>query len=203
MIAQEAIPNNISGVYGILNTKNGKIYIGSSVRVKARWRSHIGFLRKGKHHSIKLQRAWNKYGEDVFSSILIRKTLQDRSSLLVLEKEFIKIFNSKENGYNICSEPGSCLGMKRSIKTRKLISVAVKLRNSSKEERERISKMHKGKIISEETRDKMRIAAKKRASTEEFRSRISKLHKGKITSQDTKTKISTSVKNTLDTKRSK
>tara|TARA_R110000822_G_scaffold8487_13_gene33342 strand:- start:1464 stop:2051 length:588 start_codon:yes stop_codon:yes gene_type:complete len=56
-----------TGVYQIRNLKNGHCYIGStSLDFKERWRIHLGQLKRGEHHSIVLQRAWNKHGADSF-----------------------------------------------------------------------------------------------------------------------------------------
>src|SRR3970040_1255088 len=56
------------GVYKILNVMNGKVYVGSAANFKSRWKFHLGQLRYGNHHSITLQRAYNKYGERNFMS---------------------------------------------------------------------------------------------------------------------------------------
>lgn len=48
------------GIYRILNTKNNKIYIGSSENLNKRRIDHFGLLKRNKHHSIHLQRAWNR-----------------------------------------------------------------------------------------------------------------------------------------------
>ena len=49
-----------SGVYEIINTKNNKKYIGSSKNVKERIINHKSLLKNNNHHSIHLQRAYNK-----------------------------------------------------------------------------------------------------------------------------------------------
>lgn len=54
------------GVYAIVNTVNGKMYIGSAHNMESRWRGHLHESRHERHHSIKLQRAWAKYGEAAF-----------------------------------------------------------------------------------------------------------------------------------------
>jgi len=64
----------MSGIYKIVNKINNNLYIGSSKRLKRRWYIHKGQLRKNKHHSIYLQRAWNKYGEQAFEFIIIEET---------------------------------------------------------------------------------------------------------------------------------
>jgi hypothetical protein len=53
-------------VYGIRCVENDKYYVGSSTKVKARISTHKRSLRNGVHHSRKLQRAWDKYGEVEF-----------------------------------------------------------------------------------------------------------------------------------------
>jgi hypothetical protein len=48
------------GIYKITNIKNNKVYIGSSENLYKRQIDHFGLLRRNKHHSIHLQRAWNR-----------------------------------------------------------------------------------------------------------------------------------------------
>lgn len=45
----------------------GKFYIGGSKNVYKRNRDHIRELRHNRHHSSRLQNAWNKYGSDTFA----------------------------------------------------------------------------------------------------------------------------------------
>ena len=55
-----------SGVYCIENTKNGKLYIGSSKNMYQRLHIHRCYLNNNSHQNQKLQNSWNKYGEDNF-----------------------------------------------------------------------------------------------------------------------------------------
>jgi group I intron endonuclease len=57
----------VSGVYEIRHVESGKVYIGSSVNVRARWRQHRSDLRMGRHHSRRLQRSWNEHGASAFA----------------------------------------------------------------------------------------------------------------------------------------
>lgn len=50
----------------IKNRVNGKRYIGESIDIQRRFYQHKNELRKGKHHSDRLQKDWNKYGEKAF-----------------------------------------------------------------------------------------------------------------------------------------
>lgn len=63
----------VCGIYKITCISNGKFYIGSSMNVCNRWLHHLSDLRLGKHHSVYLQRCYNKYGEvSITFSILHR-----------------------------------------------------------------------------------------------------------------------------------
>ncbi len=65
--------NIISGIYKIVNIKNGKMYIGSSKNIKRRWSVHKSALKNNRHHSTYLQRAWNKYGKENFIYEVIKE----------------------------------------------------------------------------------------------------------------------------------
>lgn len=39
----------VSGIYRIRNTVNGRVYVGASVHVEARWHAHRFHLNKGVH----------------------------------------------------------------------------------------------------------------------------------------------------------
>jgi hypothetical protein len=52
-----------TGVYGIRNRINGKVYVGSASKSLAgRIRGHLSGLTKGTHFNRHLQAAWNRYG---------------------------------------------------------------------------------------------------------------------------------------------
>ena len=77
---------NISGIYEITNLINNKIYIGSSINIKKRWKDHILLLKNQKHINVHLLNAWNKYGEENFSFSIIEE-------IYPKEKENRKDFN--------------------------------------------------------------------------------------------------------------
>lgn len=58
---------NVSCVYLIYNHNTHRYYVGSTVNFASRMSSHRGNLRKGKHSSQKLQRSFDKHGEQSFS----------------------------------------------------------------------------------------------------------------------------------------
>lgn len=61
----------IIGIYKIINKENGKYYVGSSQDIEKRFSRHRYELNNNRHHNILLQRAWNKYGENVFEFDII------------------------------------------------------------------------------------------------------------------------------------
>lgn len=89
------------GIYKITNILNNKMYIGSSKDIYKRWKEHIRGLNKGNHHSIKLQRAWNKYGEDSFEFQILEECEEDKR--LYLEQYYIDKYKVYYEGYN-CKE---------------------------------------------------------------------------------------------------
>lgn len=92
----------IVGVYKIINIANNKFYIGSSNNIYKRWNEHKNDFNKGSHHSIYLQRAWDKYGEKNFKFKIIEKCTADNQ--FKREQYFIDYLKpyDKEIGYNIC-----------------------------------------------------------------------------------------------------
>ena len=84
---------------------------------------HKKDLAKGKHHSILLQRAWDKYGEQSFKFELIEK-VSNPEHLLAYEQVYLDYYKSyeSERGYNICKVAGSGYGIKWSEEAKKKIS---------------------------------------------------------------------------------
>ena len=90
----------IGYIYHIVNKENGKMYIGKAIDIRRRIQQHFSELRKGSHHSTKLQRAFNKYGENSFTVEYFEKEVSNEKELYLLECEEIKKYNSFLNGYN-------------------------------------------------------------------------------------------------------
>ncbi len=93
---------NQSGIYEILNTVNGKRYIGQSQNMKNRWTTHRRELRKGVHSNPKLQRAWNKCGEVAFKFLPI---LTCAKSMLDFYEQ--QLLDKVEPEYNIAVAAGA------------------------------------------------------------------------------------------------
>lgn len=87
------------GVYTITNTVTGKQYIGSTKNFSNRFNSHLCALNGNKHHSVKLQRAWNKYGANAFE--FKKLIICSKEHLLMFEQKVIDLYNAAKTGYNI------------------------------------------------------------------------------------------------------
>lgn len=98
------------GIYKIENSVTRSSYIGSSKNLAKRWIYHKKKLNKGTHENKHLQNAWNKYGESVFSFVVIeiRQDLS-RKQLLIREQEYLDLYLSKykDKCYNIATLAGS------------------------------------------------------------------------------------------------
>ena len=152
----------ISGIYQITNQVNGKRYIGSSVCIETRWRVHLTALRDGTHHSLYLQRVFNKYGEEAFAFEILEKIKKEQC--IQREQHY---FDTLSPEYNISPTAGSTLGIRLPLETRRKLSAAHKGLQVSEETKRRLSEVNKGeqhpmygKQPSEETRRKISEALK-------------------------------------------
>jgi group I intron endonuclease len=156
-----------SGIYAIEHIATGRKYIGGACDFGGRWREHKYRLRKGAHHSLHLQRAWDKYGAEAFEfKVLLRC---ERSELLVQEQAFLDRFKPE---LNILMTARSSVGRKanpeaiaRMVATRKSkgpwISDAVR-------ERWRRERAHQPPpVVSAEGKERTRIANTGRKHTPE------------------------------------
>lgn len=158
-------------IYQIRNKINGKVYIGSAVNIKYRWRSHRSLLRKGIHHSTHLQRAFNLYGEDNFAFEVL-EAVNNRSALLDREQFWIDKLGScnDKNGYNIALQAGSPMAGRRQTEEAKFkTGIASKRWHQANKGTPKyraylnnLSRALKGHIVSEETRVKISEKAKLR-----------------------------------------
>jgi len=74
-----------SGIYCIINIKNGKQYIGSSKNIKTRLYNHFYTLKKLKHSNILLQNSWNNNTEKDFNFYILEKCSENK---LIIREQF-------------------------------------------------------------------------------------------------------------------
>lgn len=123
--AQENIPRK-SGVYGIRNLINNKLYVGSSKNLKKRIIAHKCGLNKNKHPNEYLQKSYNKYGLHNFLFFTIE--LCDTAKLYEREQYFIDLYQSIDNGYNLKRVDTGKDGFVYSKKTREKMSECNRIR---------------------------------------------------------------------------
>lgn len=134
MTTQEA------GIYKIINIINNKEYIGSSCNLQKRKNNHFLLLRKNKHHSKKLQNAYNKYGVDNFVFEILE--ICDKEQCIEREQYYIDLYEVYKKGYNMANIAGrpSHSNSKESIQK----GIQTRIKNNSfvltKEHKENISK---------------------------------------------------------------
>jgi group I intron endonuclease len=114
--------NKLTGIYQIQSKlKPERIYIGSASDIFGRWCVHTYDLRRGKHHSPKLQRHYNKYGiVDLQLSILI---CCDKDDLIKTEQFFI---DSYKPYFNVCEFAANRLGIKHTEASKLKMSLSRK-----------------------------------------------------------------------------
>jgi group I intron endonuclease len=113
----------ITGIYKIRNIVNNKIYIGSAVDIKKRWRDHKWYLKENKHHNSHLQSSYNKYGLKNFEFIVESEC--EIINLLTEERKLILKYNANNNqfGYNVNDPENIFLGRNHSDETKKKLSL--------------------------------------------------------------------------------
>jgi group I intron endonuclease len=88
------------GIYKITNTANHKIYVGQSMDIEERIKSHFYALRANRHTNKELQKDFNQFGEQAFSW----EILEECESHLLNRRESIICYElnvwDPEIGYN-------------------------------------------------------------------------------------------------------
>src|ERR1035437_2699650 len=101
-----------NGIYKIKNIVNNHCYVGScsaKTGIEYRWCRHKHALNRNTHHSIILQRAWNKHGPNNFKFSIIEECSPEQC--ITREQYYLDLLHPK---YNICKIANSCYGIKRS-----------------------------------------------------------------------------------------
>jgi group I intron endonuclease len=177
------------GLYVIQNlVHRNKFYVGTAKDFRLRWNVHLTHLRKGTHHSPKLQADWNELGEHSFSFIILQY-IGLKEERLDAEQNFLSHLSCP---YNVCRKAVSCEGVQRTESTKKKLRDAMKVpgrldhiknmgsQPKSEEHRIRIGLAHLGKTASEAARQKMRESSKKRWEKPEEREKLRAAKLGKL-----------------------
>lgn len=193
----------LCGVYKITNIINGKVYIGQSINIKARWKDHVNALNRQDSHSILLQRAWDKYKEENFTFEILELCPEDM--LDKIEMKYIELYDARNNGYNI--ESGGNSNKHLSDDTKQKIREACLGRQHSDDTKQKMSKSRTGKNNgmygknhSEESKRKMSESKKGKPghpSSEKQKEAARRSNTGKTVSKETRIKISKANKGNI------
>jgi len=201
---KDGIPQcRCSGVYDILNTVNGKLYVGSTVfTIRNRLIDHRHRLRRGVHPNRHLQAAWNKYGEAWFR-FRVREVCTPQECL-DRETYWIGSLRATDTrcGYNVCREGCNRQGVRHSAAARMKMSEAKRGKPNGRkgiphteETKARIAAVKRGKPLNIETRMKMSAAQKGRPKSAEHKAKTRTTHWSRSSqAEEVKAKISAGLR---------
>lgn len=172
-----------TGIYTIEHLGTGRRYVGSAVNFANRWRSHLHLLRNGRHHSVHLQRAWDKYGEAnfVFKKLIVCA----KEHLTFYEQRAMDAHNAVACGFNIRPKAESMLGFKHSQES---IEKSRAANTGRKVAPELIARMT-GRKLPAEVCAKMSASRKGKKKTPEWVAKIALANRGRVVSEETKEKL--------------
>lgn len=144
----------MKGIYFIRDHK-GRHYVGSSKDIEKRLTRHLRDLKNGKHHNIFLQRSYDKYGVDHFTTGVLEETDQ------LFERE--QVYIDKLGEYNIGSVGGGITSLY--TRTVMILSDELEKRFVGNTSQERLHSVHGlGKITQtgEEVQRSVRVGLQSR-----------------------------------------
>ena len=190
---------NIQCIYKIVNIVNQHQYIGSTINFDRRKKRHIRALNNKKHHSRHLQNAWDFYGFDKFEFHIL-EIVNDINELTSRETFYLQSLNPE---YNTMRDIKSHIGLKRSLETRKKMSLAQVGKKHSDETKQKLREINTGKKQSEEiiqkkvssmkSSEKFNVAVRSKDRSDKIKA--SRLNNGGyIITEEQKQKISDTLK---------
>lgn len=100
--------DNKAGIYGIYCRANGKWYVGQAQNIDRRNRDERRELNAGGGHNKHLQNAWDKYGEQAFSWVVLMHCPVGR--LDDFERRWIVALDAFNKGFNMTTGGGGTRG---------------------------------------------------------------------------------------------
>ena len=145
-------------IYIIQNLKNGKVYIGQSIRPKQRCYDHMNYLKNGNHPNCYLQSAYNQEGRDYFIYYILDEH-QTQEEVNKSETTYIRWYKSLGLCYNLTDGGEHPI---QSEETKRKIGDSNRNKVRSEETKKKLSEAHQGpkpwllgKPKSEETKKKL------------------------------------------------
>ncbi len=175
------------GVYAIWHRASGRVYIGSSISISERWKSHQ--VRASSGSMTRLHRLMREFGTSAFDFRIIH--LLPKEDLLKFEKRYIGLFNSASaNGLNTRKNPVATYDQVLTDATRERMRLSQLGRKHSLETRMKMSRSMTGLKRSDEARENMRKGRAGIKLSPLHCARIGESNRGKIRSEETRAKMS-------------
>lgn len=152
---KQDVKSNV-GIYRFYNVVDGKSYVGRSVNLKHRYLEHMLMLRKGIEPCVKLNRAWQKHGEENFKYEII--CYCDADELNEKEIAYIAQYDSFRNGYNCTAGGGGIIGYHHTAEAKEKIGKALRGRTLSLEVRQKMSQWQIGRKFTDEHKKALSLA---------------------------------------------
>lgn len=165
-------------IYRIVNVVTDEVYIGSARNPKKRRWEHWTDLKKGQHHCVALQAAWDQFSEDAFEFEILEE-VADETDLLRVEDTYLVRFAGSAGCYNTAlssMQPPSV----QPVTIEKIRQTMLRKWKENPELHPRLGRAH-----TDET--KAKISASKRANPTTYWA-------GKTRSEETRQKISDAQK---------
>ena len=138
-------------IYKIVNSDNGKVYVGQTTKFRKRIGQHYRALSAGKHCSFYLQKSFSKHGVDKYYFEILEEVTTD--SICDRETYWIEKLDSsnRDKGYNILvNTPSPWYGPRSPIHCQR-ISEALTGKHPTEETRKKQSKARLGKFTGSES----------------------------------------------------
>jgi group I intron endonuclease len=163
-------------IYKVINTINGKVYVGQTIKsLEGRRRAHI-IEANGKRNNFYFHNAIKRYGLKNFNWETI-EFCDSKEEMDEMEFHYIKQYNSKDDGYNLTYGGGGMVGFKFNV-----------------EQRLKLSKIRKGRKMPEEARIKLILNHADFSGENNPMYGVTSPMKGKHHTIETKLKISNNLK---------
>lgn len=177
----------MQGIYAI-SFRGEVVYVGQSVDIKARWRSHRHDLKHGRHGNERLQRIADKYGIDELDFSLVEE-VDNRDELSAREAAWIR---EKSPACNFIM-PDECDSWRHTDETKVAISSIMKDKWKDESYRSMMEERHRKAWESGIYKESFDIGRRKGNETirakmkdESYRRHLSESQKGKVVSEETR-----------------
>lgn len=180
--------NTPVAIYKIVNTLDGRMYIGQSVNPDRRAKKH--FWRN--NGCVKLGNAIQKHGKENFIFTILF-WCKDKADANEAEQLLIELADTRQNGYNItpggygtgAGQDNPFFGRKHSQETRIALAKVNVGREMLPETKEKIATANRNRVVSEATKEKLRL----RVKSELCSKRTAEANKNRVWSEESKAKL--------------